>query len=245
MTFSIVAIDPSTGSLGAACATSDIAVGARVPWTRAHVGATVTQHTTDPRLGTRGLDLLAAGRSASDALEQVAASAIAPDARQLALVDALGRSAVYSGRFVDPSSSFALAGDGFAVVGNMLANPAVGPAIVESWLADAGQDLSARLVAALLAGLAAGGETFALRSAAVTVHRDESFPYVDLRIDDDENPLHRLAALVATFTPLRDGFVRRAIDPDLSYVTHIDTTIADSAVVDHTVSHQPESSDPR
>jgi uncharacterized Ntn-hydrolase superfamily protein len=224
MTFSIVAVDPSTGSFGAACATSDIAVGARVPWTREHVGAVVTQHTTDPRLGMRGLELLAAGRSAADAIEQLVASAVAPDARQLALVDSSGAAAVFSGRFVDPASSFALAGDGFAVVGNMLANPGVGPAIAEAWLAASGQDLSSSLVAALLAGLAAGGETFALRSAAVTVHRDESFPYVDLRIDDDDEPLHRLAALERTFTPLRDGFVRRAVDPDLSYVTHIDIT---------------------
>jgi uncharacterized Ntn-hydrolase superfamily protein len=235
MTFSIVAFDPSTGSLGAACTTSDIAVGARVPWTRTDVGAVVTQHTTDPRLGTRSLDLLAAGRSASEALEEVMATAVAPDARQLAVVDGKGRAAVFSGRYVDPATSFSFAGDGFAVVGNILAGPAVGPAIVEAWLAAADQDLSASLLAALLAGLAAGGESFPLRSAAVSVHREESFPYVDLRVDDDPDPLHRLVALTEAFTPLRDGFVRRAIDPDLSYVTHIDLTDPTST----------ESSDPR
>lgn len=217
MTFSIVARDETTGRIGLAVATSDIAVGARVPWARARVGGVLTQHTTDPRLGPRGLDLLASGCDAAATVAALAASATVAAARQVAVVDAAGGSAVWGGEYVDPRHAYQQAFDGFAVLGNILATPEVGDAIAEAYRAGAGRDLAERLVAALAAGEEAGGELHPLVSAALLVHDVEEFAYVDLRVDAAAAPLVELAALNDRFTPLRDGFVRRALDPDVSY----------------------------
>ncbi len=217
MTFSIAAIDRETGMIGVATTTSDLAIGARVPWVATGIGAVLTQHTTDPRLGPRGLDLLATGCSASQAVDALVASAVEPHARQLAVVDAAGRSAVWDGDYVDQSRAYARAGEGYAVVGNVLASPEVGAAVERAFLASAGADLSDRLIGALVAGAEAGGEGVPLVSAALTVHRDLPTPYEDLRVDASSDPLADLASLHARFGPRRDEYVSRAIDPDVSY----------------------------
>ncbi|MGB3481725.1 MAG: DUF1028 domain-containing protein [Mycobacterium sp.] len=217
MTFSIVARDAATGRIGLAAATSDFAVGARVLWGRARCGGVLTQHTTDPRLGLRGLELLASGCDAEQTVAALAASAVCAPARQLAVVDANGRSATWAGAYVDPRQAYQRAFDGFAVVGNILAEPEVGDAIAEGYRDHADVDFAARLLAALRAGLQAGGEQYPLVSAALKVYDVEDFAYVDLRVDSSSDPLTDLTELNTAFTPLRDGYVRRALNPDVSY----------------------------
>ncbi|MGZ4178442.1 MAG: DUF1028 domain-containing protein, partial [Solirubrobacteraceae bacterium] len=121
----------------------------------------------------------------------------------------------YSGDLVWPECA-ELAGEDCLVIGNMLSSPAVAPAIRDAFQQRAGDDLCERLLGALDAGERAGGETgdHPLRSAALLVVERESFPFVDLRIDDDPEPVRRLWALWETYRPLAAEFVARALTPD-------------------------------
>ena len=218
MTFSIIARDPATGRIGLAATTSDIAVGARVLAGRAGVGGVVTQHTTDPRLGPRGLDLMASGCGARETIDALVASAVCAPARQLAVVDAAGTAAVFDGEYVDRARAFSAVEGPVAVIGNVLASPEVGRAVLDAYLAHEHVDLAARLLLALRAGADAGGEGVPLVSAALQVHDVHPFPYVDLRVDRAvADPIAELIALNLDYTPRRDDYVRRAIDPDVSY----------------------------
>jgi uncharacterized Ntn-hydrolase superfamily protein len=145
----------------------------------------------------------------------VAASTADREWRQLGLVDAGGRSAAYSGDRMWPVAAEVTAKD-CLVIGNMLSGPAVAPAMAEAFARGEDGDLCDRLLAALEAGERAGGESGggALRSAALLVVDRESFPFADLRIDDDPQPLRRLAALWETYRPLAEQFVARALTPD-------------------------------
>ncbi|TGD87509.1 DUF1028 domain-containing protein [Mycolicibacterium sp. CH28] len=217
MTFSIVARDATTGRIGLAAATSDFAVGARVIWGRARCGGVLTQHSTDPRLGPRGLDLLASGCDAEQTIAALVASADCAPARQLAVVDAQGGATAWAGAYVDPARAYQQAFDGFAVLGNILTEPSVGDAIAHGYRDHPQIDFAARLLVALRAGLEAGGEQFPLVSAALKVYDIEDFAYVDLRVDSSRDPLADLIELNVEFTPLRDGYVTRALDPDVGY----------------------------
>jgi uncharacterized Ntn-hydrolase superfamily protein len=209
VTFSLVARCRSTGQLGVAVATSDIAVGARVPHVAAGAGAVATQHRTDPRLGARALALLRSGCDAAETVDALVASTPDHGWRQLAVVDARGGAATFSGARVGATYA-ELRGEGQAVIGNMLAAEEVGPAMLET----DGEPLAERLVSALEAGLAAGGERAPLRSAALLVAGSQPFALVDLRVDLDEQPVARLRELWEAYRPRVDEFVARAIDPD-------------------------------
>jgi uncharacterized Ntn-hydrolase superfamily protein len=215
MTFTILGRCPQTGRLGGAVTTSDIAVGARVLFGQARLGVTATQHRTDPRLGPALLERLQDGHAPVQAVAAVAASTTDRGWRQLGVVDADGRCAAYSGDRVWPLSA-ELAGEDCLVIGNMLSGPAVAPAMRHAFEQRAGDDLCDRLLAALDAGEQAGGETGGggLRSAALLVVERESFPFVDLRIDDDPEPLRRLGTLWDTYRTLAAHFVARALTPD-------------------------------
>jgi len=215
MTFTILGRCEHTGRLGGAVTTSDVAVGARVLFARAGLGVAATQHRTDPRLGPALLERLAGGHTPAQAVTAVAASTAGREWRQLGVVDAQGRTAAYSGGYVWALAA-ELAGDGCLVLGNMLAGPAVAPAMRDAFAHRADDDLSDRLLAALTAGQSAGGETGggALRSAALVVVERETFSYVDLRVDDDLEPLAKLSALWETYRPLAAQFVARALTPD-------------------------------
>jgi uncharacterized Ntn-hydrolase superfamily protein len=192
--------------------TSAIAVGTRCPFARAGVGAALTQHRTDPRLGPALLDRLAAGASAPEAMAELVAATPDRAWRQLALIDRDGRTALYSGAAVRATLSEAEGRD-CAALGNILRSDRVAPAMVESFTADAALPLAERLVRAIRAGDAAGGETAAIQSAALLVVDRESFPYVDLRVDDHPDPLAELARLWALYAPLAEDYVLRAIAP--------------------------------
>lgn len=213
MTFSILGRCARTAEIGAAVSTSNIAVGTRVPFARAGVGGILTQHRTDPRLGPRGLDLMQSGCAAREALDALVASTPHIAWRQLAAIDAAGRTAWYSGRLVKPHRGEANGRDCVAI-GNILANERVAAAMVAAFEAAPEERLAERLLRALEAGLAAGGEHGPVRSAALlTVHR-QSFPLVDLRVDASDTPIAALRSLWGEYIPWLEEFVVRAVEPD-------------------------------
>jgi len=212
MTFALAARCPRTGMLGAAVTTSSLAVGSRCVFARAGIGAVLTQHRTDPRLGPLGLDMLAAGKTAAETVAALVASTPHHGWRQLAVVDRQGRAAHYSGHLI-ASIHAGVTGDGAVAVGNLLKNTDVAAAMLRDFARGPERPLAERLVGALTAGLAAGGENEPVRSAALLVAHEQSFPYVDLRVDDDAAPIERLAALWRAYAPEADDFVTRAIAP--------------------------------
>ena len=218
VTFSVAGRCSRTGQLGAATATSDIAVGSRVPHARANVGAVLTQHRTDPLLGPRGLDLLQSGCEADSAVRALVASTGHHAWRQLAAVDSRGRTAAFSGSRVQPHGTEGFSaeefGDGCVGLGNMLANDHVGPAMRKAFEGSEDEPLAERLVRALEAGAAAGGERLPVRSAALLVAGDQLFPLVDLRVDLSDQALSDLRRTWDAYRPLAGEFLIRALDPD-------------------------------
>lgn len=192
--------------------TSDIAVGARVPAAIAGLGVAVSQNRTDPRLGPQLLGVLRDGASPAQAVTRIAEGHPDREWRQLGVLDAAGAAAHFTG-----SHAWAVAGAVKRVdclaLGNMLTNDAVLDAIADTFAASRGE-LAGRLIAGLRAGERAGGEAGPLRSAAVLVVERESFPFVDLRVDEAADPLEGLQALWHTYAPWARTFVARAVDPD-------------------------------
>ncbi len=213
MTFALAARCPRTGMLGAAVTTSSLAVGSRCVFARAGIGAILTQHRTDPRLGPRGLEFLAAGKTAQETIDALVASTPHHGWRQLAVVDKDGRAAHFSGHLISSIHGGAT-GKGVVAVGNLLKVKEIPAAMLSDFVQHPERPLAERLVGALAAGLAAGGENEPVRSAALLVVHEQSFPYVDLRVDDDAAPIERLAALWRAYAPEADDFVKRAIAPD-------------------------------
>src|SRR5260221_8245587 len=166
MTFSLIGRCARTGQIGCAVSTSNISVGSRVPFARAKVGAVLTQNRTDPRLGPRGLDLLASGCSADEALAALVASTPHIGWRQLAVMDAAGRTAACTGALVKPHLGM-IHGRDCVAIGNILANDRVVPAVAAGFAEAAATPLAARLIRALPPGLAPGREHRPGRPAAV------------------------------------------------------------------------------
>ncbi|MGH7070120.1 MAG: DUF1028 domain-containing protein [Acetobacteraceae bacterium] len=213
MTFSLLGRCARTGMLGAAVTTSAIAVGSRCNFARAGIGAVLTQHRTDPRLGPLGLDLLARGSDAGHAVRAMIAATPHQEWRQLAVLDANGRTASFSGRHVKPEQGEAH-GTSSVAIANIVRSAALPAAMTQAFEQAPGQPLPERLLAALFAGAEAGGEFRPLVSAALLVVHRESFPYVDLRIDRSERPIEALAELWEAYRSEADAYVQRAIDPD-------------------------------
>ncbi len=212
MTYSLLGRCARTGQLGAVVTTSAMSVGSRCPFARAGVGAALTQHRTDPRLGPLLLELLSRGYPPQQAMDAVVAATPDRDWRQLAVIDAKGGIAHFTGANVREVRSLAHGPDCLGL-GNILANTEVAPAMVHAFTANPEAELAARLVAAILAGEAAGGERAAVTSAALLVVDRESFPYVDLRVDEHATPLDELARLWSLYAPQAEDYVRRAVAP--------------------------------
>ena len=213
MTFSLVGMCRRTGMFGAAVTTSSIGVGSRCPYARAGVGAVLTQHRTDPTLGPRGLDLLEAGRSAQETVDAVVDGNPTIGWRQLAVIDRGGGTAFFHGdRIV--SIRNAAQGASSCSIGNIVRNDGVPRAMVDAFEAAPDEHLAERLVRGLEAGEAAGGELKQVKSAAVLVVHEHSFPLVDLRVELDRNPLAELRFLWEIYRPMIDIYVERAVDPD-------------------------------
>lgn len=197
MTYSIVALDPTTRELGVAIATRRTAVGARVVLPIAGVGAVSSQAISNPWLGSIVLQLLSLGVPARGALEGALATDPSPQRRQLHLVDASGKAECWTGRDA-PDWKGSVQGEGFSIAGNHLAGPAVVAAMGDAFTGSSG-DLADRLLRALMAGEAAGGDARGKQSAALIVVKDEPFPLLNLRVDDDVNPLNRLERILEQY----------------------------------------------
>jgi uncharacterized Ntn-hydrolase superfamily protein len=213
MTFSVVGRCARTGAFGVAITSSSPAVASRCAYVRAGVGAAATQNVTDPRLGPALLDALASGLDAEGAVAQVSAVASYPQWRQFSAVDVRGGSAVFSGSQSLGTNGDAL-GDGCVAAGNMLASLDVLTACVTAFESDHTDELEERLVSALEAGLAAGGEAGPVHSAGLLVVRGVDWPETNLRIDWSDTPIADLRALWTLWLPQRDDYVTRALAPD-------------------------------
>ncbi|SDY35781.1 DUF1028 domain-containing protein [Pseudomonas sp. NFIX28] len=215
MTFSIVGRCAETGQLGIAISSSSIAVGARCPWLRSGVGAVSSQNITLPALGPQVLDGLGEGLAPQQALDQALTRNGYSQYRQVAVVDALGRTAVFSGNHALGIHN-AVAGEQCVAAGNLLANSAVIERMVEAFESSEGC-LAARLLSALQAGQDAGGEAGAVHSAALSVVGELVWPIVDLRVDwAEENPIGELSALWAAYEPQLQDYLTRALNPTLA-----------------------------
>ncbi len=197
---------------GVAISSSSPAVAARCSHARAGVGAVASQNVTDPALGPLALDLMEGGMSARDAVAEVRGRARFPEYRQLLAVDGEGRAAIHSGENSLGTWSEA-EGDNVASGGNLLAEESVPQAIVDGFLESAGH-LGDRLIAALRAGLAAGGEAGPVHSAGLKLVDNVSWPVADLRCDWTEDcPIEAVAAAWDVYRPQLDAYVQRALDP--------------------------------
>ena len=199
-TYSIVARDPATGELGVAVQSHWFSVGTGVPWAEAGVGAVATQSFIDPSYGKLGLDLMRAGRSAPDALKALLAGDEARDVRQVAMIDAQGRVTAHTGAKDIPAAGHKV-GENYSVQANLMLNDKVWPAMAQAFENTKG-DLAERMMAALEAGQAAGGDIRGKQSAALIVvtGKPTGRPWADrvfdLRVDDSAEPLKELRRLV-------------------------------------------------
>ena len=198
-TFSIVAVDPRTGEIGVAVQSRFLAVGAVVPWAKAGVGAVATQALGNTTYGPAGLRLLAAGISPEHAIERLTLPDEDRDVRQVGMVSADGRAATFTGPECRAWAGGRI-GKNYAVQGNILAGEGVVTAMAESFekSAESGKELSQRLLDALAAGQAAGGDKRGMQSAALLVVREGwgyaglNDRYRDLRVDDHPEPIAEL-----------------------------------------------------
>src|SRR6187401_1180434 len=192
MTWSIIARDKS-GAFGVAIATRFFAVGALCPHAASGVGALSTQALVNPHYGKQGLDLLRAGVAAADVVQRLIEPDEGREHRQLHVIDSAGRIAQHTSRqCVDWAG--AVAGDGFSVAGNMLAGAAVISATAEAFR-DSTKPFAERLIGALEAGEAAGGDKRGKQSAALVIYSKETYADLNLRVDDHAEPLVELRRL--------------------------------------------------
>jgi uncharacterized Ntn-hydrolase superfamily protein len=199
-TFSIVGYDPQAQEWGVAVQSKFLCVGSLVPWARAGAGAVATQAYSNTSFGPEGLALMAEGLSAKEALDQLVARDEGRARRQVGFVDAVGGAATYTGRECSDWAG-GLTGPCYAAQGNILVSGATVEAMAKAFEAAKGE-LADRLVAALAAGQAAGGDRRGQQSAAVLVVRAHggyggfNDRYLDVRVDDDTAPIERLKVLV-------------------------------------------------
>ncbi len=212
MTFSLAGRCERTGAVGAVIASASMAVAARCVAVRAGAGAVCSQSTTDPRLRHAVLEAMAGGMGAAAAVAAVAGRAPDIGYRQLAAVDAAGGSAGYTGELALGEATDICAA-GAAAAGNLLADRGVPAAMLAAFAGRVGDSLGDRLIAALAAGLAAGGEISPVRSAGLVIAGSEPWPVTDLRVDWHEDPVGELAGLWARWQPQAGSYVRRALRP--------------------------------
>lgn len=212
MTFSLVARCAETGMFGIAISSSSPAVAARCSYARAGVGAVASQNVTDPTLGPLTLDLMESGMSAPEAIAEVQRRGKFIEYRQVLAVDPRGRTAIHSG----PNSLgiwTQAEAENVASGGNLLANDGVPAAIVDGFLSSTGH-LGDRLIAAMRAGLAQGGEAGPVHSAGMKLVDTVAWPVADLRCDWTEDcPIDNIATAWEVYKPQLAAYVQRALDP--------------------------------
>ncbi len=212
MTFSLVARCAETGMFGVAISSSSPAVAARCSYARAGVGAVASQNVTDPMLGPFALDLMQGGMGAAEAIAGIRDQAQHLAYRQVLAVDGRGGTAIHSGPNALGTWSEARGTD-VAAGGNLLANEEVPKAIVAAFEASVGH-LGDRLITALRAGLAAGGEAGPVHSAGIKLVDTVPWPVADLRCDWTEDcPIEAVATAWEVYKPQLEAYVQRALDP--------------------------------
>jgi uncharacterized Ntn-hydrolase superfamily protein len=194
MTWSIIARDQLTGQIGIAVATKFFAVGARVPHIAPQLGGIATQALVNPYYGIDGVKLLREGKSPADIIATLIAGDDGRESRQLHVMDASGRIAAHTGsECVDWCGHFE--GAGFSIAGNMLAGARVLDDTAAAFVANDKLPFAQRLIAAMKAGEAAGGDKRGKQSAALLIHGEEEWSNLDLRVDDHVDPLAELERL--------------------------------------------------
>ena len=212
MTFSLVARCAETGMFGMAVASSSPAVAARCAYARARVGAVASQNVTDPSLGPKMLDLMERGLDAKQALEELKTRANFLEYRQILAVDHLGQTAIHSGENSLGIWTQAEAKN-VASGGNLLANDQVPAAIVSGFISAKGH-IGDRLLAAMRAGLDAGGEAGPIHSAGMKVVDKVPWPVADLRCDWTEDcPISEIEKARQIYKPQLDAYLQRALNP--------------------------------
>jgi uncharacterized Ntn-hydrolase superfamily protein len=210
VTFSVLATD-GRGAVGMAVSSSSPAVAARCIHLRPGVGGAASQNVTDPRLGPELLDALERGVDPQTALDDLVQGRPLVEHRQLAVLDVDGKAAAFSGQGALGVHHHRV-GTGVVAAGNLLTDPQVVDAVVDAFEASSGE-LEERLLVALEAGLAAGGEAGPLRSAGLAVVRTVPWRETDLRVDWHDEPVAELRRLLEVWLPQRDDYVTRALDP--------------------------------
>lgn len=213
MTFSIAGHCMRTGMFGVAITTSSICVGARCPHARAGVGAVATQNVTDPHLAELVFEHLERGDSAKSAIDAVTRDRPHIDFRQLTAVDHNGDIAHFTGANILGTNAVS-EGKNCVAAGNLLSSTAVPTAMTDAFAANEAEHLAERLLRALEAGVAAGGEEGPVHSAALIVHDEQPFALVDLRCDwDDDDPIIKLRRLWTDYEPQMQAYLDRALNP--------------------------------
>jgi uncharacterized Ntn-hydrolase superfamily protein len=215
MTFSVLARCERTGMFGMAIATRPIAIGAKCPFVRPRIGGLMVQANGDPRLGALGLKLLELGYSAEKVLKELLESDGPANIpwRQIAVVDKDGRTAAHTG-----SSNEDWAGQvvrrNVVVIGNRLSNDKVAGAMADAFEQCDGE-LAEKLLASLEAGRDAGGQVAGQYSSALQVHHERSYAWVDLRVDENDEPIAELRRLYKLYVPLIPYYNERPSNPSL------------------------------
>ena len=196
MTWSIVAREPETGHLAIAVATRFFAVGSLVPHIRGGIGAVATQAFVSPLYGIDGVAMLAAGHAPEEIVTTLTARDDGREQRQFHLIDAKGNNAAFTGaKCVDWAGH--LIDDNVSVAGNMLAGPQVIAETLSTFKKTKGKPLAERLLEAMRAGEDAGGDKRGKQSAALVIHRDQDYAWLNIRVDDSADPLTELERLYA------------------------------------------------
>ncbi len=211
MTFSVAGVCSDTGMVGCIITSSSICVTSRCAFAASNTGVCLTQNITNPNLGPLGLQLLQQGANTKQAMAQLQQADEAITWRQLGLLSKDGTSAVYSGD--EALGIFATAtGNNCLALGNLLANNKVPQAMVDHFESTTGH-LADRLIAALQAGLIAGGEMGPVHSAGILVYGEPDWPIVDLRVDWHNEPIDQLHTLWHNYQPQMQAYITRALDP--------------------------------
>ncbi|HEY0121898.1 MAG TPA: DUF1028 domain-containing protein [Rhizobium sp.] len=196
MTWSIVAREPETGHLAIAVATRFFAVGSLVPHIRGGIGAVATQAFVSPLYGIDGVAMLAAGHAPEEIVEVLTARDEGREQRQLHLIDAKGNNVAFTGaKCIDWAGH--LIDENVSVAGNMLAGPQVIAETLSTFKKTRGKPLAERLLEAMRAGEDAGGDKRGKQSAALVIHRDQDYAWLNIRVDDSADPLTELERLYA------------------------------------------------
>ncbi|SFG83207.1 DUF1028 domain-containing protein [Neptunomonas qingdaonensis] len=211
MTFSIAGVCPDTGMVGCAITSSSICVASRCAFTRSGTGVALTQNITNPDLGPLALDLMAEGLNPTAIMAALAEADSNIQWRQLGVLNLAGEGITFSG--TEALGLFANAeGKNCIAMGNLLENTGVPQAMIESFENSTGH-LAERLLSALEAGLAAGGELGPVQSAGLQVCSEPEWPTVDLRVDWHIEPINELRMVWRNYQPQMDAYITRAKDP--------------------------------